>query len=49
MSNMAMTDPEIVELFAKIHQQECENVALEQMLYELQVGWRKMINALLGS
>ena len=33
-----MTDTEIVELFAKICQQECENAALEKMQHELQVG-----------
>ena len=33
-----MSEPEIVELFAKIQQQECENAALEKMQHELQVG-----------
>ena len=55
MSNMAMTDAEIVQLFAKIHQQEHENEALEKMQHLRKCsmgykwGWRKMRNALLGS
>ena len=37
MSNMAMSESEIVELFPKIQQQEHENAALEKMQLELQV------------
>ena len=33
-----MSESEIVELFAKIQQQECENAALEKKQHELQVG-----------
>ena len=33
-----MSESEIVELFAKIQQQECENAVLEKQQHELQLG-----------
>ena len=48
MSNMGMADSEIIELFAKIHQQECENAALEKMQHELPEGLEEDEKCIVG-
>ena len=48
MSNMAMSESEIVKLIAKIQQQEHENAALEKMQHELQVGLEEDEKCIVG-
>ena len=48
MSNMDVTNSEIVELFAQIHEQEHENAALEEMQHQVQVGLEEDEKCIVG-
>ena len=48
MSIMDMANSEFGQLFAKTHEQECKNVALEEIHHQLQVGFEENEKCIVG-